>query len=288
MKKSVIGIAIGGTKVAVSHAFYDGIFSNVRKEVFPSSPKDPYKVMKGIYQIIDNFNVEFDVISLICGGPLDINNGLICKPPHLPGFDNFEIVKLLKERYKKEIILLNDADACALAEYKLGAGIGSTNMAFLTFGTGIGAGLILNNKLFTGNNGMAGEIGHVRLSESGPIGYGKEGTVEGYCSGGNIALWGKEYIKGKETSLSKYEEITTKDIFYEATNNDKVALEIVDAVSKRLGQTISILVDILNLDRVVIGGIYPRNEELLKDKVNEWFKKETIKENYEVCQIVSG
>ena len=153
----VIGIAIGGTKVAVSHAFYDGKFHNIKKEVFPTNPNKPDAVMESVFSIINEINEPFDFISVICGGPLDTKKGLFMSPPHLPGFIDFPIVQILKDKYNCQVCLLNDADACALAEYKFGAGIGSTNMAYLTFGTGFGSGLILNGKLYTGANGMSGD-----------------------------------------------------------------------------------------------------------------------------------
>lgn len=285
-KLSIIGISIGGTKTAITHAFYDGHFSNIEKKVFCSSPNDPNKEMNDIYQAIKEFNYPVDVISLITGGPQDTSKGLLLKPPHLPGFDNYPIVDILKDKYHCDVYYLNDADACALAEFKYGAGIGYKNMAYLTFGTGFGSGLILNGELFTGHNGMAGEIGHVRLSEGGPKGYDKEGSVEGYIAGGNIPLWAKDYIKDKETSLNCYQELTTKDIAKEANNGDKVALEIFDIIANRLGEAISILLDLLNLDLVVIGGIYPRNLNLLETKVKNSVKKNTIRNNYNVSQII--
>ena len=285
-KLNVIGISIGGTKTAVVKAVYDGQFNDIEKKVFSSSPNNPNKEMENIYRAIKEFNCPIDVISVITGGPQDTAKGLLLKPPHLPGFDNYPIVDILKDEYHCDVYYLNDADACALAEYKFGAGQGYKNMAYLTFGTGFGSGLILNGQLFTGHNGMAGEIGHIRLSDNGPKGYDKEGSVEGYIAGGNIPLWAKEYIKNKETYLNDFKELTTKDIAKAANDGDKVAIEIFDIVAERLGETISILLDLLNLDLVVIGGIYPRNIKLLEDKVKKSIKKNTIRNNYNVCQIV--
>ena len=286
MNKRIIGIAIGGTKSAVSFAVYNGEFSYMQKVTFRTNPNSPDEVMENIYQAITDLGQCFDMISVISGGPLDIKEGTILKPPHLPGFDGFNIVKTLQNRYKCPVFLLNDADACALAEFKFGAGKGSRNMAFLTFGTGLGAGLVLNGELYTGNNGMAGEIGHVKLSEDGPIGYGKPGTAEGYCSGGNIPVWAKEYIKGKVTHLNNLETFDAKDIADAARKGDVVSKEILEIVATRLGQTISILIDTLNLDTVVIGGIYPRIEDLIKDKLLEVIEKESINENYKACKVV--
>ena len=281
---SAFGISIGGTKTAVTHAFFDGKFNQIAKKTFKTYPNDPDKEMENIFGLIEEFGYPVDVISLATGGPQDIQRGLLLKPPHLPGFDNYPIVDVLRDRYHSDVYFLNDADACALAEYKFGAGRGYKNMAHLTFGTGIGSGLILNGQLFTGNNGMAGEIGHVRLSDNGPVGYDRVGSVEGYVAGGNIPLWTKDFIIDKNTNLNNYKVLTTKDIAIEARNGDKVALDIFNEVANRLGETISILLDLLNLELVVIGGIYPRCLDLLEDKVKESVKKNSI--NYKVCKIV--
>ena len=281
---SVIGISIGGTKTAVIHAFYDGTFSNIEKKVFSTNPNNPKEVMDNIFKYVEDFSYPVDVISLATGGPQDTKKGLLLKPPHLPGFDNFPIVKILKDKYQCDVYYLNDADACALAEFKFGAGKAYKNGAYLTFGTGFGSGLILGGKLYAGNNGMAGEIGHVRLSDNGPVGYGKVGSVEGFVAGGNIPLWAKELIQNKETNLHKYNQLTTKDIAYEARNGDKVAIEIFDKVAERLGETISILLDLLNLEVVIVGGIYPRCLDLLEKKVKESVKKNSI--NFDVCKII--
>ena len=285
MKKySVIGISIGGTKTAVTHAFFDGTFSNIEKKTFLTSPNDPNQVIENIFNCIKEFGYSVDVISIITGGPQDTKNGLLLKPPHLAGFDNYPIVDIFKKKYGCDVYYLNDADACALAEFKFGAGRGHKNIAYLTFGTGFGSGLILNGKLYTGNNGMAGEIGHVKLSDNGPIGYNRAGSVEGFIAGGNIPLWAKEFAKNKESNLNTYKELTTKDIALEARKGDKVAIEVFDKVAEKLGETISILLDLLNLDLVIIGGIYPRCLDLLENKVKQSVKKNSI--NYAACEIV--
>lgn len=287
MKKRVIGIAIGGTKVAVISAYFDKDIKDLNKMTFPTNPNNALEIMDNIYRILEKEN-KIDFISVICGGPLDSQRGIIINPPHLPGFNNFPIVKILNEKYKCPVSLINDADACALVEYKFGPYKDSKNLAYITFGTGFGAGLILNGQLYLGNNGMAGEIGHVRLEKEGPVGYGKVGSVEGYCAGGNIPIWAKDYIKGRKTPLNNYDVLTTKDIAYEANNGDEVAKEIFDNLAIYLARSISVLIDILNLDTVVIGGIYPRCENLLKDKMLLELKKECIPNNLEVCKITSS
>ena len=141
-------------------------------------------------------------IGVSCGSPMDSARGIIQEPPNLPGWKDVHITEELTARTGLPAFLCNDANACALAEWRFGAGRGTQNMIFCTFGTGFGAGLILDGKLYAGTNDNAGEIGHVRLDTEGPMGYYKIGSVEGFCSGGGIAKCGG-YIAGRVDLVEK-------------------------------------------------------------------------------------
>ena len=183
----VLGFDIGGTKCAIVTAEFDGRdITLLKKEVLPTDHGiDAYEMIDRMIASADRL-IERppDKIGICCGGPLDSERGLIMSPPNLPTFNNIEIVDRIEKHYGVTARLQNDANAGAIAEWKFGAGIGCKNMIFLTFGTGLGAGLILNGKLYEGTNGNAGEVGHIRLAEDGPIGYQKAGSFEGFCSGG--------------------------------------------------------------------------------------------------------
>ena len=189
----ILGFDIGGTKCAVVTAEWDGEKITLIKkkkcqtDLAVSAEEMLKRLMKLAEEIVER---KVDSIGISCGGPLDSEKGIILSPPNLPGWDRVEISRLLSERFKAPAHLRNDANACALAEWKSGAGRGCKNMIFLTFGTGLGAGLILDGKLYEGANGNAGEAGHIRLSDSGPEGYGKKGSFEGFCSGGGIKRLG--------------------------------------------------------------------------------------------------
>ena len=274
-KTRIIGIALGGTKCAITKAALSPSLEILWKKVFPSSPEDPEIFLKNCFDILDKEVGGFSFISIISGGPMNIEEGTLETPPHLPGFKHFPIVSRFKKRYNVPVTLLNDADACALAEYRFGSGKGFSNLAYCTFGTGFGAGLILNGKLYQGENGMAGEIGHIRLSEKGPVGYQKEGSVEGYCAGGNIYKWAN--VEGVSN---------TKELFGLARKGNEKALSAVKTLAKRLGETCSILADTLNLQAIILGGIYPRNIDLLEKEVLDSFEKETLPMNATSCQIL--
>ena len=285
-----IGIDIGGTKCAVTKGDAEG--NILQKIKFPTTDKE--NTLKAIFNAVEEMG-EADAIGVSCGGPLDSKKGLIMSPPNLPGWDNVPIVKMLTEKFNIPAFLQNDANACALADWKFGAGKGCENMLFFTFGTGLGAGIILNGKLYEGTNGMAGEAGHIRLADSGPVGYGKEGSFEGFCSGGGIARLGKKYAEEKLSagervsfcnSISELENITAKSIAECAFKGNQDAIEIYEICGAYLGKGLSIIIDILNPERIVLGSIFQRCERLLRPKMEEVLKKECLVYALEVCEIV--
>lgn len=234
-------------------------------------------------------------IGISCGGPLSSEKGWILSPPNLPGWDEVPITEILSKRFSKPAYLQNDADACALAEWKYGAGRGTKHMIFLTFGTGLGAGLILNGRLYTGASGMAGEVGHIRLSEEGPIGYGKNGSFEGYASGGGIAQIARRLAEelmrsGKKASFhhGSIMGIETKDVALAAERNEEDAIRVFQIAGEYFGKGLAVLIDILNPEMIVVGSIYVRAGKYLEKSMRSALIKEALPSSYDVCQIVSA
>ena len=191
----LLGFDIGGTKCAVvlGKKTSGGNIKMLSKSVLPTN-KPVQEMIEFLFLAAENIlesnkanKAELKGIGVSCGGPLDSKAGIILSPPNLPGWDNIPIATMIEARFGIRGILQNDANACAVAEWKWGAGKGLEHLIFLTFGTGMGAGLILNGRLYSGASDAAGEAGHVRLTEMGPVGFGKAGSFGGYCSGGGIA-----------------------------------------------------------------------------------------------------
>ena len=293
----MIGIDIGGTKCAVSVGKEEnGGLEIVSKKIIPTDLTiSPYQMIERICSIVEDLTDEIDDIGISCGGPLNAEKGTILSPPNLLGWDNVEIVKYLKQKYGAEVHLENDANACAVAEWKYGAGKGIKNMVFLTFGTGLGAGLILNGQLYRGANDMAGEVGHIRLSVFGPVGYGKTGSFEGFCSGGGISQIGKMYAieklqQGETTSfcktLSGLNDITAKSIADFANSGNKDAISVYNTCGEMLGKGLAIVIDVLNPERIVIGSIFERCEHLLRVPMEKVLRKECLSYSLSACEIV--
>lgn len=293
-----LGLDIGGTKCAVVAG--DSSFRIKMKLGFPTRTERGYQAI--INEFIENIRIVLGSfpgstlkrIGISCGGPLDSKKGVIYSPPNLPGWDNVPVTEIFSREFNVETALQNDANACALAEWMMGAGKGTSNMVFLTFGTGMGAGLILDGRLYSGTNDLGGEVGHIRLDKTGPVGYGKAGSFEGFCSGGGIAQLARSIVAEK---LRKNEKVSfcnnpddlgnldTKTVAIAAAQGDPVASGIIRTAAEYLGLGLAILIDILNPECIVIGSIYARNEMLFKPIVEEVLKKEAIPLSLGVCNI---
>jgi glucokinase len=182
-----------------------------------------------------------------------------------------------------------------VAEWKFGAGVGCDNMVFLTFGTGLGAGLILNGKLYSGSNDNAGECGHIRLDRFGPVGYGKAGSFEGFCSGGGLAQLGytlalEQVQQGKAPAYFQNgmsaKDVTAKSIAEAARQGDETALRVYEICGEYLGKGLSVLIDILNPQRIVIGSVFARSGDLLRPAMERVIAREALPLSASCCQVV--
>ena len=293
-----LGIDIGGTKCALVLGDAEGRVSD--KVRFETADRDSTlaRIMKEAKGLIELAKAQGDAVKAIgvsCGGPLDSRLGLIQSPPNLPDWDNVPILQMLQEAFGIPCALCNDANACALAEYRFGAGKGCESMVFLTFGTGMGAGLVLSGKLYVGANDNAGEVGHVRLAPDGPVGYYKKGSFEGFCSGGGLAQLGAKYAKdalarGIPCSFCQSEDeldkITAKALAKAADEGDEVALAVWEKCGEMLGHGLAVLIDIINPERIVIGSIYARSGHLLRRSLEKVLAEEALPASLAACEIV--
>ncbi|MDF2671230.1 MAG: glcK 1 [Paenibacillus sp.] len=308
----VIGIDIGGTKCAITLVRLNAAIDDsldIADIEFVEKIKWPTEELKGPDAAIATFIQSTRVllerhglstddllrIGISCGGPLSSEEGLILSPPNLPGWDHVPIVARIAEAIDVPVKMHNDANACALAEWKFGAGRGLRNMVFLTFGTGMGAGLIMDGRLYIGTNDMAGEVGHMRLAPTGPYGFHKSGSFEGFCSGGGIAKLGKQVVlekllKGEAvgfcSTLEELPAITAEQIGKAAAQGDPTAIEIFRCSGEYLGVGLALLIDILNPQAIVIGSIFGRQYDILWPAAKEVLEREALSYALQVCRVV--
>jgi glucokinase len=301
--KPFLGLDIGGTKCAVLLAHVDGgikIDDKIRFDTQAELGKDHTISMlfEAIDALLKKHGLEASYLRAIgvsCGGPLDSKSGMILCPPNLPGWVNVPFARMLTERYGVPAFLQNDANACALVEWKLGAGRGTRNMIFLTMGTGMGAGIIAEGNLLCGMSDMGGEVGHLRLKEDGPVGFHKAGSFEGFTSGGGIGRQAVSFtqrlcMEGRPPKWVRdgvqEKDITAKLVAEYAKSGDADALAIFNHVGEMLGRGLSLLVDTLNPECIVIGSLFVRCEELLRLAMEAALQREAIPFSLQGLKVV--
>ncbi|HVU47263.1 MAG TPA: ROK family protein [Terracidiphilus sp.] len=297
-QKAWLGIDIGGTKTAVVISHEPPTM--LARIEFPTLPQQgPERaialIKQSIHEILRKTGIDktqVGAIGISCGGPLDQRRGIIQAPPNLSTWVDIPITAILLDEFGLECRLENDADAGAVAENRYGAGRGTRHMVFLTMGTGLGAGIIADGRLLRGASGQAGEIGHVRLSPDGPVGYHKAGSVEGWASGGGMALAAAREVeaavqRGESTLLAaKRASLTARDIAEAAQRDDKLAIRIIESTGRRLGEALAILVDLLNPERIVIGGLAMRLGETLLVPARQVMAREALPGSARFCEVV--
>ena len=269
MSALYLGLDIGGTKCALVSGTENCVILS-RYEIKTADYPDWRDLIDAL--LAQRPAGQYAAVGVSCGGPLDSARGLILSPPNLPGWDEVPIVAYLQEKLGIPAFVQNDANACALAEWRFGAGRGCRNMVFLTCGTGFGAGLILDGRLYSGTNDMAGEIGHVRAEKDGPEGYGKRGSYEGFCSGAGIAQ-----LTGG---------VSAREAVQRADAGDERMLAALHASAERMGACFAMMIDLLNPERIVVGSIFARAERHFRDAMQRVIDREALPLSRAVCRVV--
>jgi len=249
----LLGIDIGGTKSAVLVGTASG--EVLERREWPSrAERGPAAMLEDVEQAASELLAKHAGVvaaGVSIGGPLDAVNGIIHSPPNLPGWDAIPLKALLQERLKLPVAVAHDAAACALAETLWGEGRGAARVVYLTCGTGFGAGLVLDGKIYAGARGASPEIGHLRYRDGGPEAYGKAGSYEAYCSGsglGKLAAWfcperwGACPPQGPELSAL-------------AAGGDADAARILQINATAVGDACALLADLLRPDCILLGSL---------------------------------
>lgn len=284
--KNYLGIDIGGTKCAASLGTSGGLILDKLSFATGKPEETIKKLIEASSALIGKHRISITATGISCGSPLDPEKGIIQSPPNLPEWKNVPITEIFSAEFKVPAFLDNDANAGALAEFSFGAGRGFHNIVFITFGSGCGAGLILDGKIYRGTNCYAGEIGHLRLAENGPVGYRKAGSMEGFCSGGGLAQLAESERENFKGNTSLPENAAAKDIADAAFAGDKLALKIMNISADYLGRGLAVLIDVLNPQRIIIGSIFTRCEKLFRMEMEKTLKQECLEQTLSVCKIV--
>jgi glucokinase len=281
----ILGLDIGGTKTAVVAGTYQAEILHRQsfrtKKEFAASFNSTCTAVEETLRWARQRKLKTAAISVSIGGPLDIEQGIIYSPPNLPGWEEIQLKRLLREKFALPVFVEHDGNAGALAEFLFGAAKGYRNIIFLTLGTGLGAGIILDGKIYHGTNDNAGEVGHMRIARTGPEAYGKKGSWEGFCSGTGIALLAHQMNPRRWKA-----HVSAKEIVAAARKGDGDALKVIETCAHYLGQGLAILADILNPELIILGSLGVRLGDLLIKPAMEVMRKESTARAFAACKVV--
>lgn len=288
MAPLLLGLDIGGTKTGVILGAANADI--IRRMEMPTPAQELFepaidKIAAAAEALIVECKCEGlgapQALSVSVGGPLDIEKGILYAPPHLSAWGEAPLKAQLAEVFDLPVYVEHDGNAGALAEFYFGAGQGARNMVFLTMGTGLGAGLILNGKIYHGSSDMAGEVGHVRLANNGPTQYGKTGSWEAFSSGAGLVSLAHWRQPGRWPA-----DLTTRDMIDRALHHDPDALDVVTEAGRWFGRGLAMLVDVLNPDVIVVGTLGVVLGDLLLEPARAVMREEALQRAAAACRVV--
>jgi len=301
-KKYSIGVDLGGTNIVCAIVNYQGkIVNRLKVPTLAERGKEATikRIIETIHEnIVQSSVVPDDIIGIGIGapGPLDVKRGMINFAPNLPGWRDVPLRKILEDEFNMKVVLENDANAAAWGERCFGAGQGVNNLVCFTLGTGIGGGIIIDGKIYHGNNYGAAELGHMTVNKDGPrCNCGNYGCLEAYSSATGIKNRIKNRIReGIKSDFLNFDEdklfesLRLKSIFEAARKGDRLTSIVVEEAISYLGIAIANITNILNPEMVVlVGGITNEGEKLLIPLKGE-VKKRAFYSNYKSLKIVIG
>lgn len=258
----IAGVDLGGTKIL--SIVVDDDMRILGSDLRPTEAwEGPDSVIEGILESvrIAAAGRPLRAVGIATPGPSDPDQGIVTTPPNLPGWRNVPLARLVGERLSVPAWIENDANAAAMAEFRLGAGRGKRHMLLITLGTGIGGGIIIDSRLYRGASGGAGEVGHQQLVPSGPrCGCGRSGCLEALASGRALAARAEEIITahphGILARLAAEDDHppTARTLAQAADKGDAEAALAIEQAGRYLGAGLTNLINIFNPQVVALGG----------------------------------
>ncbi len=249
-------------------------------------------ILKELLQKRGLSTISLSGIGVGVPGPVISDKGMVMAPPIMPGWDRFPIRATLEQKWSTAVTLNNDAELGALGEWAYGAGRGEKNLAFIKVGSGIGAGLIINQQIYGGTTGSAGEIGHLTVEENGPLcACGNHGCLEAFAGGHAIAAQGRKLVaSGKRTLLSEksLDAITARDVVEAARRGDLAAQEIIKRSGKYIGIAIAGLINLINPSTVIIGGGVAQVGDLMTGPIRQAARERSLRASEHRVRITTA
>jgi len=288
---TVVGLDIGGSKIATVEG--TAAAEILQRQEIATEPHRPFdQTFPELAGLVDelitesrNAGRETKALSVSVGRPLRIKEGVLLNPPHLPGWHNVRLKERLTERFSGlPVCIEHDGNAGALAEFHFGIGRqrpGLQHMVFLSFGTGLGAGLIVNGQIVHGATDTAGEVGHWRLSSDGPVGYGKKGSWEAFASGAGLVLLASQRFPNRWSART-----AVRDLVELMLAGDKDALAVATEAGTWMGRGLALLIDALNPQVIVLGSLAVLLGERVLAPMRRVVAREALPQAAAACEIL--
>ncbi|HVO73053.1 MAG TPA: ROK family protein [Ignavibacteriaceae bacterium] len=262
--KCAIGVDLGGTNIKVGIVSSEG--KTIKKtSLITEAEKGPDNVInqikKGIYSILSGNEIRLKGIGIGAPGVVTLETGTVQNPPNFPGWEKIELGKIIKKEFGFPVHVENDANAAAVGELIFGAGQKYDSFVMVTLGTGVGGGVIMDKKLFRGEFGAAGEIGHITIDFNGPkCNCGSFGCIEAYIGNQYLVNSIKNELPAHPNSLinelieQDYINLTPKIIDMAAQRGDEYAVSVIKNVGRYLGAALASVSNLLDISTFIIGG----------------------------------
>lgn len=295
----VLAVDLGGTKILTAIVSDNGEML-ARQYLLTRADEGPESVIDRLLSAIEHILSQGNIgssgvgsISIASAGAIDVEKGVITLSPNLPAWRDVPLRDIVKERLGIDTFVLNDASAAALGEHRFGAGKGVNNLVFVTVSTGIGGGIIIDGRLYSGASGCAGEIGHMTVDVNGPgCSCGNVGCWETLASGGAIARDATRRIsQGEQSSLTEMvkggtENITAEEVSLAARAGDNLALDVISRAAGYFGVGIVNLVNIFNPEMVIVGGGVAKMGDILLEPARQMVRERAYQLAADAVRIV--
>ncbi len=294
MVKNYIVADVGGTHLRTACFPADSQKPSVVKRINTKGPDSPHDRL--INLLADTFPQDGEVaaITIAAPGPTDPFEGVVLEAPNIPSWKNLPLKKILQDKFNVPVAIGNDANLAALGEWRFGAGVGHKNVIYITVSTGIGGGVIIENRLLLGTHGLAAELGHVTVIPDGPLcSCGQRGHLEAVASGPSITRWVQQELdQGVPSSLADKRNLTAVDVSAAAAQGDELARAALARAATYLGIAVADYLHIFNPSVVIIGGGVSQSGEAfftpLQTAMNEHVISKKYLENLSLNKAVLG
>ena len=290
MEKLIVGVDLGGTQIRAALADAQGeIIQRVSRPTMADEGLEAVlgRIEESIRQVLPADIGQVSAVGVAAPGPLDPWRGIVREAPNLPGWENVPLKDLMEAEFGLPVVVGNDANLAALAEQRFGAGQGVADLIYITVSTGIGGGVIVDNKLLLGAQGLAGEVGHQTVEAHGPrCKCGNIGCLEALAAGPAIARRAREFVKtGIGTAIADLvggdlDKITAKVVNQAAQAGDPIAIELFRQAGFYIGVGIVNLLHIFNPSLIVIGGSVTKAGDLLFEPIRATVRQRAMASYY--------